>query len=502
MEPVGSSAGGSGSGSAGLGIRSGNKKKKARVESVYSRSPSYKKPKKPEITGGVVDSSAGPISVDLLQAAEDCRKKSWGSEVDSEETSVSEISDVENMKNTIAEETSYADSNNSEMDDAMDDATPRKTRTRTYVLGSQPKISFGNLSDNDDEILTLPAPKFSGSNRLPPTESRALEKRDFNSTKSFALNIEISAVPEKTSETKSEQETENSENKEEMASTYITKIPEFTGEDSETNPQEWLNKVSKTGDANGWNAARIRIHQLETNEYYSNAQILDQFIAGLKDKLIKKVHPHAPEDLATAIQQVKNYEMAMEEANYTKLVNLAIGETSSAAEKKIDQLTKKFEANKSSFLFSNAAANEQKAIIAMYTEAEVEGKTICLILDSGSTGIIVTTDGMKKTLVRKIDNFLFILDGITIPVKVLVMDAPQLENPITTNLLPRTTHPTLAFEFEPEEEKPIIKTFMALRSTSNLAEETEQEHFTPHSKPKTPGWNISYLKPESRKQCP
>ncbi|KAG9294997.1 hypothetical protein G9A89_017791 [Geosiphon pyriformis] len=86
-----------------------------------------------------------------------------------------------------------------------------------------------------------------------------------------------------------------------------------------------------------------RIWQLETNEYYSNAQILDQFIAGLKDKLIKKVCPHAPEDLATAIQQAKNYEMAMKKANRTKLVNLAIGETSSAAEEKIDQLTKKVE---------------------------------------------------------------------------------------------------------------------------------------------------------------
>ncbi|KAG9293203.1 hypothetical protein G9A89_010540 [Geosiphon pyriformis] len=33
--------------------------------------------------------------------------------------------------------------------------------------------------------------------------------------------------------------------------------------------------------------------------------------------------------------------MAMEEANHTKLVNLAIGKTSSTVEKKIDQLTKK-----------------------------------------------------------------------------------------------------------------------------------------------------------------
>ncbi|KAG9296324.1 hypothetical protein G9A89_014916 [Geosiphon pyriformis] len=115
----------------------------------------------------------------------------------------------------------------------------------------------------------------------------------------------------KSEETESEQETKDLENEEEMVSTYIAKISEFTGEDSKTSPQEWLDKVSKAGDAN--------------------------------NKLIKKVHPHAPEDLATAIQQTKNYEMAIEEANHTKLVNLAIGETSSAAEKKIDQLTKKVE---------------------------------------------------------------------------------------------------------------------------------------------------------------
>ncbi|KAG9290000.1 hypothetical protein G9A89_010306 [Geosiphon pyriformis] len=86
-----------------------------------------------------------------------------------------------------------------------------------------------------------------------------------------------------------------------------------------------------------------QIRQLKTNDYYSDAQILDQFIAGLKDKLIKKVCPHAPEDLNSAIQHAKRYEIAMEETNCTKLVNLAIRETSSTAEKKIDQLTKKVE---------------------------------------------------------------------------------------------------------------------------------------------------------------
>ncbi|KAG9291588.1 hypothetical protein G9A89_022007 [Geosiphon pyriformis] len=379
-----------------------------------------------------------------------------------------------------------------------------------------------------------------------------------------------------------------------------------------------------------------QIRQLETNNYYSDAQILDQFIAGLKDKLIKKVCPHAPANLATAIRHTKSYEIAMEEANHTKLINLAIGETSSAAEEKIDQLTKKistptimqlkqfwitiqqpiskllllwnsrtletrlsnqcyflsqqsyyqsppptyysprpqnqnyyppapqsiqqqyqqllpiqpyqtlptqqyqipvrklvqhnqftpqnqlqnnhnrinsnnqlqrpnhyhtqpsyltipeesdfqqtvlsegevaaprsnpsnhtippaqiaqnanlsdifpfeFEANKSPFQLSNAAVNEQKAITAMYTEATMEGKPIHLILDNGSAGsiityqlmqqlkqnvdrpaqtVIVTANGMKKTPVREIDDFFFSIDRITIPVKVLVIDAPQYQ---------------------------------------------------------------------------
>ncbi|KAG9288113.1 hypothetical protein G9A89_017708 [Geosiphon pyriformis] len=203
-----------------------------------------------------------------------------------------------------------------------------------------------------------------------------------------------------------------------------------------------------------------------------------------------------------------------------------------------------FEANESPFLLSNAAANKQKAITAIYTEAEVEEKTICLILDSGSTGsiityqlmqqlkrnvnqpaqtVIVTADGMKKTPVGEINNFSFTLDGITIPVKVLVMDASQyqalIENdwlqkananlnwktqeltisyqgqhaqvPATCGTFNKCSEKAPAFEFKPEEKKPFIETFMALGSTSNWADETKQEHFTPHS----------YSKPEPRKQC-
>ncbi|KAG9294926.1 hypothetical protein G9A89_003266, partial [Geosiphon pyriformis] len=252
-----------------------------------------------------------------------------------------------------------------------------------------------------------------------PTRQQELLQTSSNLLDFLAENqskhSETAANKENNSEI-TEEESIDSENEEDKMTTYIAKIPEFNGEDIETSPQEWLNQVTKAGDANGWNAARMlktifyflkrttgewfenlatpfndwnafkaafleqftdnntsitlhncfrnikqepsessmtyigkfnkllrRIHQLETNNYYSDAQILDQFIAGLKDKLIKKVRPHVPEDLNSVIQHAKRYEMAMEEANRTKLVNLAIGKTSSAAEEKIDQLTKKVE---------------------------------------------------------------------------------------------------------------------------------------------------------------
>ncbi|KAG9292283.1 hypothetical protein G9A89_009095 [Geosiphon pyriformis] len=557
----------------------------------------------------------------------------------------------------------------------------------------------------------------------------------------------------------SEEKSIDSKDEEDEMTTYITKIPEFNGKDIETRTAgEWFENLAVP--FNDWNVFKAafleqftdnntsitlrnrfqnikqepsesvmtyigkfnkllrRIHQLKTNDYYSDAQILDQFITGLKNKLIKKVYSHVPEDLNSAIQHAKRYKMAMEEANRTKLVNLAIGETSSAAEEKLTNSQRRlktispinnnsnpkdeikitlhhfpitslriaitvkslatgkeiaesynetnkigvinitlhysnliinrhhqltihqdpnikitiitipttihttlstnnnrissnnqlvpqnttqprpnsyhtqpsyltmpeeqdfyhtalsegraaaqqqnpsytpttippariaenanlsdifpfeFEANESPFLLSNAAANEQKAITAMYTEAEVEGKTIRLILDSRSAGSIITYQLIqqlkKNTPVGEIDNFPFILDGITIPVKVLVIDVPQYQALVGNDWLQKAnanlnwktqeltisyqgqhawvpaicgtfnkySEKALAFEFKLEEEKPLIETFMALESTSNWADETEQEHFTPHTKPKTSGWNIPYSKPEPRKQCP
>ncbi|KAG9284620.1 hypothetical protein G9A89_004662 [Geosiphon pyriformis] len=60
----------------------------------------------------------------------------------------------------------------------------------------------------------------------------------------------------KNEETESKPE-EIIENEEEMATAYIVKIPEFTGEDNNTSPQEWLDKIQKAEDTNGWIATRM-----------------------------------------------------------------------------------------------------------------------------------------------------------------------------------------------------------------------------------------------------
>ncbi|KAG9298047.1 hypothetical protein G9A89_008406 [Geosiphon pyriformis] len=151
-----------------------------------------------------------------------------------------------------------------------------------------------------------------------------------------------------------------------------------------------------------------------------------------------------------------------------------------------------FEANKLLFLLSNAAVNEQKTITAMYTEATYYYLPINAITQSK---LIVIADSMKKTPVKEINNFLFTIDGIIIPVKVLVMDVPQYQALVGNDWLLKAnanldwetqelkilyqgdytivsaTSPV--FEFKEKKEMPLTETYMALGSTSNWAEETE-----------------------------
>ncbi|KAG9284912.1 hypothetical protein G9A89_006290 [Geosiphon pyriformis] len=99
------------------------------------------------------------------------------------------------------------------------------------------------------------------------------------------------------------------------------------------------------------------------------------------------------------------------------------------------------------FLFSEAIF-EEKPITVIYTDVKVNGHTIKLIFDSGLAGSIITqqlmnqlgyqvncavsvriiiADRTTKTPISEIDNFLFKVNGIITPIKVLVMEAMQYQ---------------------------------------------------------------------------
>ncbi|KAG9289880.1 hypothetical protein G9A89_015460 [Geosiphon pyriformis] len=147
-----------------------------------------------------------------------------------------------------------------------------------------------------------------------------------------------------------------------------------------------------------------------------------------------------------------------------------------------------FKANKLPFLLNNAVINEQKTITAMYIEATQLNRNVNRPVQT----VIVTADGMKKTPVREIDNFLFTINGIIILVKVLIMNTPQYQKTqelkisyqrqyiivsVTYDTFNKQSEKAPVFEFKEKKKMPLTKTYMALGSTSNWAEETEQEIF-------------------------
>ncbi|KAG9292064.1 hypothetical protein G9A89_017964 [Geosiphon pyriformis] len=183
MELVDFAAGGSGSVSAGLEIWSGVKNKHS--VGLQSRGVSYKKPKKPVVVDGLVESSAGVSNV-------------MDENVNSEVDSINSVSDLDNLENIVTEETSYVESDVSGLDNDMNNATPKKMHTCTYILNSKLPPLFFNIPSNGKDILPLSSPKFYGSNHLSPVRSCAPEKWNFNSSKLFVLDIKLSAIPGKT----------------------------------------------------------------------------------------------------------------------------------------------------------------------------------------------------------------------------------------------------------------------------------------------------------------
>ncbi|KAG9291369.1 hypothetical protein G9A89_003473 [Geosiphon pyriformis] len=251
-----------------------------------------------------------------------------------------------------------------------------------------------------------------------------------------------------------------------MAYASIAKLEKFTGKEDDA--QVWLNDVEKAITANGWNdyqslankpqdfiAFKLaflqyfsnnnsinrlantfttikqgeneavttylrcfhrNLHQIQAiqADYFIVPQILNQFIRGLYSSTLQCVCPMHPVDLQAAINNARNFEVAELEANHVQtepnqkqpLTNIP---PATVIEDEFLAAIFPFEIKEpiETSLFSGAVL-EKKPIMAMYTDAKIDGQFIKLILNSESAGSIITRQLMDQldcqTPIDEIDN--------------------------------------------------------------------------------------------------
>ncbi|KAG9300544.1 hypothetical protein G9A89_002422 [Geosiphon pyriformis] len=199
----------------------------------------------------------------------------------------------------------------------------------TSTIPKTPKITAKHLQTPEQGTSTRLLLLLSKS----PTQQQELISTSINIIDYLQKNESNHSENLESEKTESEQE-KTTENEEEMATAYIAKIPEFTARMLKTisyffqgTAKEWFENLEELFE--NWQAFKDAFLQQFTDNNTSitlqncfhniKQETFETFIAGLKDKLIKKVYLHAPEDLVTAIRHTKNYKMAIEETNYTKL---------------------------------------------------------------------------------------------------------------------------------------------------------------------------------------
>ncbi|KAG9302861.1 hypothetical protein G9A89_022277 [Geosiphon pyriformis] len=72
------------------------------------------------------------------------------------------------------------------------------------------------------------------------------------------------------------------------------------------------------------------LHQIQAiqADYFTASQILNQFIRGLHNSILQRVHPMHLVDLSTAVTYARDFEAAELEANYAQAVNLVMNRSS------------------------------------------------------------------------------------------------------------------------------------------------------------------------------
>ncbi|KAG9300340.1 hypothetical protein G9A89_011413 [Geosiphon pyriformis] len=238
------------------------------------------------------------------------------------------------------------------------------------------------------------------------------------------------------------------------------------------------------------------LHQIQAiqADYFTVPQILNQFMRGLCSSILQHICPMHSQTLQDAVTNTWNFEFAKLKANHAQAINLVMNELSEL-NSKLKQFSTGYtqnpnaqhylsllvtpenilpnnqELNQTKSLISNIlpatitndkllaaifpfeleeplqtllfsrAALKEKPIMTMYIDVKVDSQFIKLILDSVDHAVstrIITTNGATKMLIGEIDEFLFEINGLIMPIKVLVIKATQYQALISNDWLSKT----------------------------------------------------------------
>ncbi|KAG9293945.1 hypothetical protein G9A89_019283 [Geosiphon pyriformis] len=176
------------------------------------------------------------------------------------------------------------------------------------------------------------------------------------------------------------------ENGNEMTTLYIARLTDFSGEEEETDVYTWLREAQKAIQTNNWNDQRAiqtlpfflkgtadsktvtqylarfnRIcRQIEAIEqgYYTDPQVLNQFIRGLKSSILGRVRPAHPNSLPEAITLTRALESAEKEANHNQMINMVMEENKTETlEKRVTRLGEELSKKIESYFISELRKN-------------------------------------------------------------------------------------------------------------------------------------------------
>ncbi|KAG9289017.1 hypothetical protein G9A89_015566 [Geosiphon pyriformis] len=154
------------------------------------------------------------------------------------------------------------------------------------------------------------------------------------------------------------------ENGNEMTTPYIARLTDFSEKEEETDMHTWLREFKNAlleyfSDPNAviqlqneFNTIKqntgetvtqylARFNQIRSIEqgYYTNPQVLNQFIRGLKSSILGRVRPAHPNSLPEAITLTRALESAKKEANHSQIVNMVMEENKTETlEKRVTRL--------------------------------------------------------------------------------------------------------------------------------------------------------------------